>query len=102
MTDFETWIHDHTGRVYRYWVYKRLFTPAEEQAADELQTEYVQSECMFGIIVECIELPDGDLLLGFSEPRNDMTFVREPLVEYYKLSEIRLQMVPDDQEVPYG
>lgn len=96
MTDFETWVLDHRERVYRYWVYKRMFTPLEmdEKYVDE--TCYEDDECAFGMIYEAIELPDGDILIGFIDPDDEGTTV-EGMIEYYKLSELRFQCLPCDQ-----
>ena len=96
MTDFETWVHDYEGRVYRYWVYKRMFTPLEVEKKYTDETYYEDNECEFGMIYEAIELPDGDILIGFIDPDNEGTTV-EGMIEYYKLSELRFQCLPCDQ-----
>ena len=33
ITDFETWLLDYGDRLYRYLVYKKMFTPYEQQQA---------------------------------------------------------------------
>ena len=83
--DIWTWLQDTEVRVLRYWVYKRVFTPLEQEKKYVDQSEYEDSYCKKGIIRECVQLPDGDLLIGFQN-----------YIEYYKLSEIRLAYNPED------
>ena len=35
ITDFETWLLHYGDRLYRYLVYKKMFTPYEQQQAFE-------------------------------------------------------------------
>lgn len=95
MTDFETWVLDNSDRVYRYWVYKRMFTPHEQDAKYIDQSCYEDETCEYGIIKEAVELPDGDILLGFIDPNDAGTRV-EGYITYYKLSEIALVWSPTD------
>ena len=97
MTDFTTWLLDNNGRIYRYWVYKRMFTPAEQEAKWSDQSCYECDECFYGRIEEAVELPDGDVLIGFASPACDGTR-HEGALEYYKLSEIQLAYYPADAE----
>lgn len=96
MTDFETWLSDNQDRVFRYWVYKRMFTP-EEQASQYIdQSIYEDPECEHGRIAEAVELPDGDILLGFcgvDMPEDSSAF---GYIDYHKLSEISLAYAPRD------
>lgn len=95
MTDFETWLHDNGDRIYRYWIYKRMFTPEEMDKKWSDQSCYENDECFYGIIREAIELPDGDILLGFVDPEAVGTDV-ENYINYYKLSQIDLVFDPTD------
>lgn len=97
MTDFETWVLDNSDRVYRYWVYKKMFTPYEQDQKFTDETCYECEECSFGCIQEAIELPDGDILLGFVDPADVGTGV-EGYIIYQKLSEIHINYSPNDQE----
>lgn len=93
MTDFETWLHDYGDRIYRYWVYKRMFTP-EEQAGKYIdQSCFEDDTAQYGYIKEAIELPDGDILLGFQWPDMDHSYI-----DYHKLSEIALACSELDME----
>ena len=95
MTDFETWLHDYGDRVYRYWVYKRMFTPLEQEQKYVDQCCYEYETCSYGVVKEAIELPDGDILLGFIDPNDEGTCV-EGYINYHKLSEIHLVFCPLD------
>ena len=97
MTDFETWLHDNSDRIFRYWVYKRMFTPLEQDEKCSDQSYYEDDECYFGVIKEAIELPDGDILLGFVSPECEGTS-SEGYTHYHKLSEITLDFCPGDME----
>lgn len=85
MTDFETWLLDNSDRIYRYWVYKRMFTPHEQEMKYVDQSCFEDVTANEGYIREAIELPDGDILLGFELPDMETQYI-----EYYKLSEINL------------
>lgn len=92
--DIWTWLQDGGDRVFRYWTYRRLFTPYEETEKFEDESYYEDPFASYGRIVECVELPDGDYLLGFQpvidgETRNN--------VDYQHLSEIRLACYACDQ-----
>lgn len=98
MTDFTTWLLDNDGRIYRYWVYKRMFTPAEQEAKYSDQSCYEDDICAYGRIEEAIELPDGDILIGFADPVCDDDPELKGILNYYKLSEIQLAYFPSDAE----
>lgn len=95
MTDMTTWILDNSDRIYRYWVHKRMFTPAEVEAKYTDQSCYECEYCLFGLIEEAIELPDGDVLLGFVDP-NNFGSSAEGCITYHKLSQVDLMFYPDD------
>lgn len=99
--DIWTFLHDTRGRVFRYWVFKRMFTPLEADKKYIDQSEFVDSHASFGIIRECVPLPDNDILIGFQDV--DISFAGDPenylndWISYYKLSEIRLEYHWRDQ-----
>lgn len=96
MTDFTTWMLDNDNRLYRYWVFKRMFTPDEQDGKYVDQSCFESDTCYLGYIVEAVELPDGDVLLGF-EPSDLIGTQFEGAIHYYKLSEIRLEYCPADE-----
>ena len=92
--DIHTWLSDvGEERVFRLWVFKKMFTPYEQYEKFLDESIYVDDECKFVMIKELIELPDGDLLIGFQEADSDNLYL-----EYYKLSEIRLDYYQNDKE----
>lgn len=101
MTDFETFILDNRGRVFRMWVYKRMFTPYEQEQKYIDESVYECDECSNVFIEEVIELPDKDILLGVRvvyDAESVEKTADEWHIDYYKLSEIRLAYRPKDFE----
>jgi len=98
VTDFETWLHDNSDRIYRYWVYKKMFTPYEQDQKFIDESCFVDNKCEYGIIREAIELPDGDILIGFIDPHTREDSHAYGYINYYKLSEITLAHSPRDME----
>ena len=96
ITDMETFLLDFADdRVFRFWVYRRLFTPYEQQQAFIDETQFEDSHAQLGIIKEAIDLGNGDWLLGFQIVDDDG--VSYGGIEYYKLSEIRLSYYEQDK-----
>ena len=92
--DIHTWLSDvGEERVFRMWVFKKMFTPYEQDEKFLDESVYVDDTCKFVMIKELIELPDGDLLIGFQDADSDNLYL-----EYYKLSEIRLDYCQSDKE----
>ena len=92
--DIHTWLSDvGEDRVFRMWVFKKMFTPYEQDEKFSDESIYVDDICKYVMIKEIIELPDGDLLIGFQDTDNDNLYL-----EYFKLSEIRLDYRPEDKE----
>ena len=95
--DIHTWLSDvGEERVLRMWIFKKMFTPYEQDEKFLDESVYVDDTCKFVMIKELIELPDGDLLIGFQEA--DDTDSDNLYLEYYKLSEIRLDYCQNDKE----
>ena len=92
--DIHTWLSDvGEERVFRMWVFKKMFTPYEQDEKFSDESVYVDDTCNLVMIKELIELPDGDLLIGFQDTDSDNLYL-----EYYKLSEIRLDYCQSDKE----
>ena len=92
--DIHTWLSDvGEERVFRMWIFKKMFTPYEQDENVLDDSVYVDDTCKYVMIKELIELPDGDLLIGFQDIDNDNLYL-----EYYKLSEIRLDYCQSDKE----
>lgn len=94
--DFETWwLDDGQDRLFRLLVYKRMFTPYEQENKFMDESEYEDTHYKFVYIREVIDLGNGDYLLGVQEKYDDAIFDG---LEYYRLSEIRLSYIPADVE----
>lgn len=92
--DLHTFVADNSERVFRYWVYKRMFTPLEQSRNYCDQSLFEDSSASFGIIKDLVELPNGDFLIGFASVYEDDV---SHDVYYYKLSEIRMCICECDQ-----
>ena len=92
--DIHTWLSDEAeDRVFRMWIFKRMFTPYEQEEKFSDESVYEDDTCKFVMIKEIIELADGDYLIGFQDVDSDNLYL-----EYYKLSEIRLDYYQNDKE----
>ena len=95
VADFFT---SNPDRLYRFWVYKHIFTPDEIDKKYIDQTPYEESRCRTGVIREVIPLPDGDLLIGFAEIYESLAELGADnrAMAYFRLSEIRINFLPMD------
>ena len=101
---FFEFLQKNKDRLFRFWVYKRLFTPLEQEKKYIDECVYEDTHANTGIIREAIVLPDNDLLLGFYIPCCDTVDEEDEYkhIDYYKLSEIRMEYRPVDMEEFYG
>lgn len=89
----------HKDRVIWFYVYRRMFTPYETEKKFSDQSWYESTEGNIGMVREVIPLPNGDVLLGIGRICDDISDMN--FLEFYPLSEIRLEYWPmDDYE--YG
>ena len=96
---FSDFVKKNKETIFRYWVYKRLFTPYEQDNKFEDESIFEDALCEIAYIKECISLPNGDFLLGFIP----VEYIEDPdihyqLIDYYKLSEIRLMYCQLDEK----
>lgn len=89
MTDMQTFILDNSDTLFRYLVYKKMFTPFEIDRKYRDESLFDDQSYSYGYIVECIELPNQEILLGIKD-EDDI------VVSYYTLPEIRLYKFKDD------
>ena len=52
ITDFENWLLDYGDRLYRYLVYKKMFTPYEQQQAFEDESVQAKMGCAWATYKE--------------------------------------------------
>ena len=101
---FFEFLEKNKDRIFRFWVYKRIFTPLEQEKKYIDECVYEDTHAQTGIIREVVVLPDKDLLLGFYIPCCDTADEEDEYrhIVYYKLSEIRMEYRPVDMEEFYG
>lgn len=69
--DFLTWFLDEDveGKIFHVWFKEKSNDP---------------QKCLMGYFSQIIELPDGDILIGF----RDINRIDKTLIVYFRLSEI--------------
>jgi hypothetical protein len=92
----ETWFLDNSDRIYRFVVYKKLFTPYEQDKKFMDESQFVDTHYRFGFIEEAIELGNGEWLLGFREVVEEEV---RGYISYFKLSDIQLSYFEQDQNM---
>lgn len=105
-TDLETWLHDFEDNIFRILVYRKpgQYTPYETENKFVDESLYVDNEYKKVFIEDVIELPDKDILFGFREvldvnqnENGEYECELADSIEYYKLSEIKLECFKCDQ-----
>lgn len=94
--DFGSWISKNYGKIFRYLVYKKLFTPYEQQQAFFDESIYEDSCYSYGIIEEAISLGDGKWFLGIRRVYEDNEI--GDIIEYYRLDEIKIEYFEYDNQ----
>ena len=98
---FSEFLLQDKSKIWRMWIYRRMFTPYEQDEKFSDETMFENSECSFICIETVHDLPDGDLVLGvryiydevgLNEPES------EHIIEYLKFSEIRLEYIASDKK----
>lgn len=95
ITDMETWLLDNEGKIFRYAIYRRMFTPYEQEHAFSDESQYEDCNFTFGLIEEAIDLGD-EWLLGFRKIYDGEVCDE---VEYCRMGEIRLSCFDCDQKM---
>lgn len=106
ITDLTTWLLDYGDRTFNIRRHKKVFTPyeIEQKFIDESTVENLGDY----IIVEAIELPNKDVLLGCKyawkedvrDDDNSLEYVDTKftgIIEYFKLSEIDLRCEDEEE-----
>lgn len=96
ITDMETWVLDESERIYRYQVYKRMFTPYEQKNAFVDESQFESDYYSFGKIEEAVELGNGEWLIGIRQIiDNDLS----DSISFYRLGDIQLSVFDDDKNM---
>jgi hypothetical protein len=96
ITDMETWLHDFDDRIYRYVVYRKMFTPYEQEKRNKDETPFESVYYRFGKIEEVVNIGEGKWMIGF---RNVINHNLSDKIEYYMLDEIRIELWERDQKM---
>ena len=96
ITDMETWLLDFDERIFRFVVYKKLFTPYEQDKKFMDESQFEDTHFRFAFIEEAVELGNGEWLLGFLEIIDGEICNN---IDYYKLSDIQLSYFEIDQNM---
>lgn len=101
VANFKEFLTRDKTKIWRMWIYRRIFTPYEWDSRFSDETIYEnEGQCMFVCIESAHDLPDKDLVLGVRVIYDRPTFekpVSDADIEYYKFSEIRLAYYPKDK-----
>lgn len=97
--DFQNFALNNSDIIFRYLIYRRMFTPYEQENKFFDDGYYEDIHYNFGYIKECVPLPDGDILIGFltTDPDFEDREVGDRSIQFCKLSEIRLECYEGDQ-----
>lgn len=96
ITDMETWLLDFDERIFRFVVYKKLFTPYEQDKKFMDESQFEDTHFRFAFIEEAVELGNGEWLFGFREIIDGEVCNN---IDYYKLSDIQLSYFEIDQNM---
>ena len=98
--DFRQFIEQNPNRIYRYWVYRRMYTPYEQKQGFMDESFFEQSQALFGVIREVIPLTNGDLLLGIADITEDTSELtaENRQMAYHRLSDLHLMYMPLDAQ----
>ncbi len=98
-SDWDTFLRETSGRIFRMWVFKRMFTPFEREKKYMDESIYEDNTCTHVIIRESIVLPNGDILLGLQSIFDEDEIETSNYdLSYYKLSEVRLSFIEGDND----
>ena len=98
--DFRQFIEQNPNRIYRYWVYRRMYTPYEQKQGFMDESFFEQSQALFGVIRDVIPLSNGDLLLGIADITEDASELtaENRQMAYHRLSDLHLMYMPLDAQ----
>lgn len=98
--DFKQFFEQNPNRIFRYWVYRRMYTPYEQKQSYMDESFFEQSQASFGVVREVFPLPDGDLFLGIADIAEDASEVSDAnrQMTYHRLSDLQLMYMPQDSQ----
>ena len=95
------WIKSEQGQVFRYLIYKKVYTPYELDSKFTDESEFENGGYYnYVYITNAIEIP-GDIILELSELEqnyDDGSWNELGIKHYFKLSEIKLSKCNNDND----
>lgn len=93
-SSFPDFLDAHEDDLFCFWVYRRGYTPYEQQQAFSDESQYEDAHGTVCRVVECISLGNGRFMIGvmacIDEDADDMQFATS--IDYYNLDEIRISL----------
>jgi len=92
--------YTHQDDIFVFWVYRKVYTPYEQQKAFTDESIFESTYANYGHVVECVSLGGDNYLLGFRvvvDPEESMTQFFDGIT-YYKLGDIRLELYQPTQK----
>lgn len=97
MKNIEDFIEDYYGIVFRFQVYKRMFTPYEIKEKFEDESVFEDgSYYRYGKLTCAYKLPNGEIIVGIRECGADGSDFK--YTNFYNLNEVRLTVFDSDNE----
>ena len=101
-TNIGTWVRDNEDVIYRFLVYKRMFTPKEMKECYSDESVYEDDYYKCCKITDVIEVPNDvllELLIMSNDGIDDIHSLNT--YEYHKLSDIKLSRFDADNTRDY-
>ena len=100
ITNFGTWLKDNKDETFRLLVYKKVYTPLEQEKKYSDESEFENGGYYKYVKIDkAIEIPNDILLevhpVKYNEFEQEIG-VYENLSEFYRLSEIRLSKLGEE------
>lgn len=97
---FPDFLETHSDDLFCFWVYRRGYTPYEQEKAFMDESQFEDTHGTVCRVVECIAVSNGNYMIGvqvcIDEDADDLVFDNN--IEYYSLSEIRLKLFRKKEE----
>lgn len=92
----EKWIKENEGKIFRFLIYKKMFTPYEQQEAFSDESQFEENYYNIALLKEAVDLGCGNWLIGF-EMISDHKL--SGITQYHRLQDIRLEYFDCDQDI---
>lgn len=102
MANIKDFVEEHKGKIFRYWVYKKFFTPYETDKKFSDESCFECDDAEYAYIENAYEIP-GDILLELRDAEWQIECEIKGQKEnnhtcYYRLSEVSLEYWDSDKK----